>query len=486
MDMGDDDLTEFFKSLDLDDAKSDKNQAKMDAEMKLDSILNPIQAKDLYFMDTVIPILNGFKDTFFPWTGFILVWHTRRGKMKHIGDPKHHEPQIRCILEFIYVFVKGCMGELNKHWNYASIFESYYNNAKTALDPEDVKYKMCLSAVNVIGDKRVLFDNKLAVFKFIKANSWIDNIKDKNKKIIVRKFFLAGCRYEFTRIWNQLKHFYEFYVFTQHKEYSVLGSICDRNNVADTITRQDSNKIQGKCNWGPRANNLYDENALQLVCHHRGIYQIPKPIQNNGFEEAYMMLCIAIANKLNDSFIFKVKSIVNEINYTRNVANFYTTTVKSRQRCFQQITKELKDIGSPKAAKILDYCRCVITFNNIREIIKVINKKFRICKIDNLFSNKKVSNVYNYKYINLYTIIQDKQNKFIKLICEIRLTLHRIRDLDEQRNIMKQFFSIILLDKELNAIQLEVSKGNNNVKSTGTPIIEVNTKKSQILQIIHK
>ena len=99
---------------------------------------------------------------------------------------------------------------------------------------------------------------------------------------------------------------------------------------------------------------------------------------------------------------------------------------------------------------------------------KLINKKFRICKIVNLFADKRVNNSQNYKHMNLYVMVTHTKNKFIKLICEIRLVLNTIRDLHDQRNILKPYFKELITDKEIKIIELEIAKGKK-VKSIKTP-----------------
>lgn len=124
----------------------------------------------------------------------------------------------------------------------------------------------------------------------------------------------------------------------------------------------------------------------------------------------------------------------------------------------------LSQYASPRAARILDYCRCVVAFSNVSQIIsafRILEKRFQLCHINNLFADKQMSNLLNYKYMDIYLICkhQNPKQKFIKLICEVRLTLRRVRELDEERNLIgsKMCFGQGLIEADVAKILKEVA-----------------------------
>ena len=116
----------------------------------------------------------------YPWTALLLVWKTRRDQMGHIGDSNAHKSQIQVILEFVYLFTRGCFLEFEHRSEYALLLQTLFRMASAA-DFEDVKYKMALSGVRVIGDSRVSFSNKLEVGRFMEAHRWLSEVDGENQ-----------------------------------------------------------------------------------------------------------------------------------------------------------------------------------------------------------------------------------------------------------------------------------------------------------------
>lgn len=116
---------------------------------------------------------------------------------------------------------------------------------------------------------------------------------------------------------------------------------------------------------------------------------------------------------------------------------------------------------SPKAAHILDYCRCLMTFETVDQILsalKILERRFQVCYYKNFFSKNEVNDKLDYRYINVYVICEHPKKRFIKLICEVRITLRVVCELDEQRAVFKskECFGQVLSEEEVDEIAREV------------------------------
>ena len=412
-----------------------------------------------HFFTTVSEILNNKENHIFPWTAFMLVWMMRRDNVSHIGGSSANENQIRAVLEFVYLFARGCFSALQEHWENTLLLTSLYHNAVDGSDPEDVKSKLCLQAVTVIGDTHIPFSNKKAVFDFLRLNLWLEYNQENVHKATTRNFFLKGIRVELKRIQDELNHFYDLHVYS-NKIYPQVVPICDKKNVAPVIIRQDHDKVQGKCTWGPRKGNRYDRTQFEDICANRNIVP-PKPSKNEGnFDEAYLLFCLELAKSLDPHFQKRVRNCIrNEI----TSAVHYPAPPKTFERAYHKITHDLQHLQSPRASRLIDYCRCVVGFQTLHDLRKgfmILDKAFRLCKIVNTFANKKQINVENYQYIDVYVLAQHPQNQFNKLICEVRLTLQKVRDLDFERRVIRDCFegNRVLSSKEISSIMKEIAR----------------------------
>eukprot|EP00483_Globobulimina_turgida_P012616 UN12639 len=118
-----------------------------------------------------------------------------------------------------------------------------------------------------------------------------------------------------------------------------------------------------------------------------------------------MLFCLSLAKKLNPYFQKQIKVAVKNLNC--NVKH-YDAPVKSEKKCYEVMTHELNKKSSPKAARILDFCKCTLSFECITDLInafKAIDEKFRICKIVNNFS-KGYKSINNYRYMNVCILIK--------------------------------------------------------------------------------
>ena len=404
---------------------------------------------------TIHQTLDNIAHHVYPWTAFMLIWITRRDGMSHIGQTSTHKEQLQCIQEFVYLFTRGCFQELDHHWDYALLLSTLYGLANDR-DIEDVQYKMCLSGVRVLGDTHVPFKDKNAVSNFMNKHKWLSIVKGQNKVLAMRKYFLKGLREEIQRIHDSLNSYYKLYVFND-KLYAHLNTITTKNNISSEINNQSAEKVQGKSTWGPRQHNKYDAKAFELVCQHRQIMPVPKPRINIGnFDECYMMFCLSLAAKLNPYFQKQIKIATKNLN-----CKHFEAPIKDSKRCYELMKHELSQLSSPKAARILDYCKCTLAFDSIISLIrgyKALDDKFKLCKIINYF-DKKVHNVNNYKYMNVYILCKHPSIKFVKLICEVRLTLDRIQELHDERQLVKKCYGQVLHASEIKAIMKEVVTG---------------------------
>jgi len=312
--------------------------------------------------------------------------------------------------------------------------------------------------------------SKKAIFDFLSQQQWTKQLTGVTQRATSKNFYVKGIRFELKRIAKQLNEFCEKVLYTDPL-FPMISTLNDKSLInQDTIIKQDDESIQGRCTWGPRNNDSYDEAAFELVCKHRDVHPVPKPTREEGnFDEAYMLFLNEIAQRLDIHFQSSVSSLKSQSPVLQNAVH-YAVPVKPIDRCYSLMKNDLVTHNMPRAARILDYCRCIVAFPNIKSImdsLKVIQQNFRICKVVNTFSdNKKMNSSENIKYLDCYIISQHPSNRFIKLICEIRLTLQRIRDLSSEYKFITDCFiqNEILTVKEIQTIMKEASvdfKGKN-------------------------
>ena len=415
-----------------------------------------------------------------PWTAFLLIWITRRDEMNHIGSKKTDIEQIQVVLEFIYLFTRGCMQKFDNHrGEYSLLLCTLYNLAMNEeKDHEDVKYKMCLETMRVIGDKEVDFKNKHSVTQFIQSHQWLQNVSGKSKMSTIKQYILkgtlcarqksfvtnyyTGCRAEFQRVHDSLNKYYKKVLFRDVR-YEDLIQIKTKNNVKTPMDTQTAEKVQGKTTWGPRQGTKYDPSGFNLVCANREIDPVPKPKLNPGdFDECYMLFCLALAERLNPHFQRYIKIATKGLD-----CKHYAAPIKSDKKCYELMTRELKNKSSPKAARILDFCKCTLSFENPNHLIQgfeALDKKFRICRIANYFGQNARKSLNNYKYMNVYIVCKHPTCKYNKLICEVRLSLDYVQNLQDDREQVKDCFSSMLQPSEIVDIMKEVAKGAKESK----------------------
>ena len=68
-------------------------------------------------------------------------------------------------------------------------------------------------------------------------------------------------------------------------------------------------------------------------------------------------------------------------------------------------------------------------------------------------------NVNNYKYMIVYIVCRHPTIQFVKLICEVRMTLQRVYELNEERTRAKELFGQVLKPNEIWSIMKEVVAG---------------------------
>merc|ERR1712048_981977 len=214
-----------------------------------------------------------------------------------------------------------------------------------------------------MGDKQIAFKNKHSVSDFMQSHKWLNTSLGCSKMKTMRQLLFAGLKCEMQRIHDSLNSYYEHHLF-RDKWYDTLTDIKNRNNVNTEMDSQTADKVQGKTTWGPRQQTKYDPSGFGLVCANRGIDPVPKPKRNPGnFEECYMLFCLALAERLNPHFQRYIKIATKSLDCKHTEA-----PVKTPQRCYEMMNKELKGRSSPKAAKILDYCKCTLAFKTVKEL----------------------------------------------------------------------------------------------------------------------
>ncbi|ETO20768.1 hypothetical protein RFI_16449, partial [Reticulomyxa filosa] len=156
---------------------------------------------ELDFFHHVDDLLNDYNHHFLPWTAFILIWIVRRDNMEHIGGAVEQQSPINAVLEFMYLFSKGCFQHLSfalQIYVYAYIcthyicicntYETFFcfcycsdNNkvyrillaALYHIADSGPRSKMCLSACRVLADARIEHLDKIAVSEFLDSQTWL-------------------------------------------------------------------------------------------------------------------------------------------------------------------------------------------------------------------------------------------------------------------------------------------------------------------------
>ena len=122
----------------------------------------------------------------------------------------------------------------------------------------------------------------------------------------------------------------------------------------------------------------------------------------------------------------------------------------AHSQCYHRVKYELSQHGSPRVARMLDVCRCEVSFADMFSLMDgfdQIKSTFRICKIVNKFPKDSYV-AFNVRFLSVYILCYHPNNRFIKLICEVRLTLDKIRELNAQRRELKTTFDTVLGPKE--------------------------------------
>lgn len=142
---------------------------------------------------------------------------------------------------------------------------------------------------------------------------------------------------------------------------------------------------------------------------------------------------------------------------------YLINTICAYRHCRYDINNKFKECHSPRAARLVDINRCLIAFDTLKDLwiaYQQLDKCFRICGADNLLMNFKHPVPNNFRYINVYILFEDHSNRFTKLVCEIRLTLQIIRDLDEERKLIQSTFDKVLNpEKTIQLFQNMVQNG---------------------------
>jgi len=431
------------------------------------SVLNGqhgLEDHDMQIMLTIQRVLEAPAHPIYPWTAFLLIWKTRRDHMGHIGDSNAHQSQIQVILEFVYLFTRCIFLDFEHRPQYALLLQTLFRMASDA-DFEDVKYKMTLSGVRVLGDSKVVFSNKIRVGKFMQTHRWLMAVDGENQVSAMRRYFLRGFREEIQRIHDSLNAYYESNAVYKHKSFVALMDISSPDPKKE-MTSQTVEKVQGEPTWGPRVRGNgdktgYDPVKFKASCAHRDIV-VPKPtVDPDDFEECYLLFCLTLAEKLDPYFQAQVQTAFRK---SKLRFSHHPTPIKDKQRCYELLKKELRTEHPPKAAKILDYCSCTVGFKSVPELIegyKTLEKLFVICRVRNFWDNhSKPLNVNNYKYMIVYIVCRHPTIKFVRLICEIRMTLEAVYELNDERAKAKELFGMMLAKEEMWGIMKEVVSGH--------------------------
>jgi len=426
-------------------------QLRESALLAVDEILDHV-------FGTIYEVLHRPTHHVCPWTAFLLVWQTRRDEMHHIGDRQDHADALRCVLEFVYFFVGGVFEQFDRYGNRgdAALLCALYANASPQHDPDDVRHKLCLSAVRVMSSEHISFACKRAVSRFLRSHGWLRMIASDEKRVILRRCFEKGLRCEMRRILSTLRGYYRDTVFTDLLYYDLLD-ITTKHKVSVAVDIQCADKVQGECSWGPFPGDHYNSTELANVCAARKISPVPEATVHPGsFEECYLLLCHEMSKKLNGEFHRQIQLALkmHKIAYVQ----FEATPAKDVERCLALLHHELAHFSSPKAAKILDYCKCTVTLACVKDVIqafKALDTKFKVCKIVNFFDAKH-NNLGSYKYINVYLICKHKDVKPLRLICEVKLTLHTIHEMHTQRNHAKTCYGEMLEAAQIKEIMKEI------------------------------
>ncbi|ETN98986.1 hypothetical protein RFI_38499, partial [Reticulomyxa filosa] len=417
---------------------------------------------DLFFH--IEDLLNDYNHHFFPWTAFLLVWVVRRDNMKHIGGLHEQQSSINAILEFIYLFSKGCFQHLSFahsakfHSNVFCLvffllkgiskknkmYEHLLAEAYHIADGQS-RSKLCLSACRALADARVEYLDKVAVAEFLESQAWLSQLPA-NPRQTSANFLMKCLQVELRKHYFMLSDINAKCLFSD-RLYTKAELINEERYVKDPIKRQDDDIAQGRCTWGPRTDNRFDENMFHLVCAHRHVQPLTKAAELllvNDFDTVYLMFCQALANKLEQPLVSCLSKLFNDqlpIVQVVPAKNFELGLICMHFSYFGYLSVE-------------------IAFDNVRDLIVgfvKIGKNFKICRISNQLCGQPFFR-NNASYLLVYVLVEHPGNKHVKLICELKLTLKPIFELNQQLRLLIQKFSTFLGNKQVNDIQNEVFK----------------------------
>lgn len=145
--------------------------------------------------------------------------------------------------------------------------------------------------------------------------------------------------------WNKMLHFKDY----RNNKYDELRQDCIDNGIKSTMSEFDFYVILSNLDAG--------SNFDAFSSYTNGVY---------------LTNILLSSHNLNKTFQNDMQEIFDQI--TDSTCYFQHGTVKTRDRCLIKSQTDYKSARFPNVAKILDFLRCSITFDNSKELYNALEK----------------------------------------------------------------------------------------------------------------
>eukprot|EP01084_Bolivina_argentea_P257821 434451_1 len=183
-----------------------------------------------------------------------------------------------------------------------------------------------------------------------------------------------------------LTDYYNNELFANPTYNKLIGNIVNPLNE-ELILRQDKKSVLGRCRWGPLENDQINEQRYKQDLKTK--YELI-PINNlniepisNSFKNAYVDFVLKIGETLQIPFQKDMKELFANTN-----GEYFEAPIKKFKRCLQKIDYDYKEEKQPVGAHILDIVRCLVVYENIKDLIDAYNllsSKYKVCRLKNNF-----------------------------------------------------------------------------------------------------
>eukprot|EP01083_Nonionella_stella_P067897 179885_1 len=278
-------------------------------------------------------------------------------------------------------------------------------------------------------------ESKVEVLKFlneqwdtskINRHGWLEVCRMfKIEKAEIMKEIKAKYQTRLDTLSSKLTSYYK--ELTGDPNYDQIVSDIQQPADNEMILRQDSKSVLQRCRWGPLVDDTLNKERYKEDMNSKygltAVDDVSREPIKNSFKNSYVDYVIKIGDKLQVPFQTAMRELFANTN-----GEYCEAPVKKFERCLQKINYDYKDEKEPVGAHILDIVRCLVVYENMKDMSDAFDKlqsKYKVCRLKNNFvQNATVFGNYRCLMVNILFEHPTKEN--IKMICEVQLTLRKI------------------------------------------------------------